>query len=594
MHTESEINNAALITRKGVYPYDYMDDMEKFNDTQLPPQSAFYSILNDEDISDKDYKHAQNVWNAFNVKNMGEYHDLYLKSDVLLLADVFENFRSTCLNYYKLDPANYYTSPGLSWDAALKMTKINLELITDIDMYLMVEKGIRGGISTITNRYSIANNKHLSKYDNNKPSKYVMYLDANNLYGWAMCEHLPTGDFKWLDDPKFNVTKISDNNDKGYILDVDLEYPKELHDTHSDYPLAPENIQVDKSMLSTYSRTLKDELKIGNSHVYKLIPNLNNKTKYVVHYRNLKLYLSLGLKITKTHRIIEFSQSPWLKKYIEFNTNKRKEAKNNFEKDFFKLMNNSVFGKTMENLRKRVNVELVNNMERRKKLVSKPNFKSMKIFTEHLVAIDIQKPNLKLNRPIYCGFCILDNSKILMYDFHYNYIRNKYKYDAKLLFTDTDSLCYEIKTDDIYEDMHADRQLFDFSDYPKESKYFNDENKKIIGKFKDETAMKPIIEFVGLRSKMYSIKTENSESKKAKGIKKNVVRKDIMHTNYKDTLFNASQSFVQMKTIRSDHHVIRSYKLNKIGLSCYDDKRYIQNNGCDTLAYGHYKTVIET
>ena len=183
-----------LMAQKGVYPYDYMDSFDKF-DEKLPTKEEFYSILNDEHITDKDYEHAQNVWSTFSLKNMGEYHNLYLKSDILLLADVFENFRKTCLEYYKLDPCHYFTSPGLSWDAMLKMTNIKLELMTDIDMFQFIEKGMRGGISYIANRYGKANNKYMKEYDEKAPSKYIMYLDANNLYGWAMSQYLPTGGF---------------------------------------------------------------------------------------------------------------------------------------------------------------------------------------------------------------------------------------------------------------------------------------------------------------------------------------------------------------------------------------------------------------
>ena len=191
-----------LMKQKGVYPYDYMDSFDKFNETNLPSQKHFHSILNNVHISDEQYKHAQNVWDTFNLKTMGDYHDLYLKSDILLLADVFENFRKTCLQYYKLDPCHYFTSPGLSWDAMLKMTDIKLELITDIDMFQFIETGLRGGVSYIANRYGKANNKYMKNYDQNSPSKHIMYLDANNLYGWAMSQHLPTGGFKWLSQKK--------------------------------------------------------------------------------------------------------------------------------------------------------------------------------------------------------------------------------------------------------------------------------------------------------------------------------------------------------------------------------------------------------
>ena len=227
-----------LMARKGVYPYDYMDSFDKFNE-KLPPIAEFYSILNNKQIKDEDYEHAKNVWYKFNLQNMGDYHDLYLKSDILLLTDVFENFRNTCMEYYKLDPCHYFTSPGLSWDAMLKMTDVQLELITDIDMFQFIEKGMRGGISYIANRYGEANNKYMKKYNNNEPSKYILYLDANNLYGWAMSQYLPTGGFRWMTKQQIdniNLDKYKEDSNEGLILEVDLEYPEELHNLHNDYP----------------------------------------------------------------------------------------------------------------------------------------------------------------------------------------------------------------------------------------------------------------------------------------------------------------------------------------------------------------------
>ncbi|XP_068724139.1 uncharacterized protein [Montipora capricornis] len=365
-----------LMSKKGVYPYDFMDSFEKFNE-KLPPKEEFYSILNDEHISGDQHKHAQNVWNTFDLKNMGEYHDLYLKSDILLLADVFENFRKTCLQYYKLDPCHYFTSPGLSWDAMLKMTDIKLELMTDIDMFQFIEKGMRGGTSYIANRYGKANNRYMKTYDEKAPSKYIMYLDANNLYGWAMSQYLPTGGFKWLAKnqiDKIDLAKYKEDSNKGLILEVDLEYPKELHDLHNDYPLAAEKVKVNKDMLSNYCQEIANKFKVSTGLVHKLIPTLSNKEKYVLHYRNLQLYTDLGLKITKIHRVLKFNQSPWLKEYIDFNTQKRTNAKNAFEKDFFKLMNNSVFGKTMENIRKRVDVRLVTDKNKLSKMAAKPTY----------------------------------------------------------------------------------------------------------------------------------------------------------------------------------------------------------------------------
>ena len=581
-----------LMTRKAIYPYDFMDSFEKFDKTELPTKEEFYSILNNEHITDEDYCHAQKVWNTFQLQTMGEYHNLYLKSDILLLADVFENFRKTCLQYYKLDPCHYFTSPGLSWDAMLKMTNIKLELMTDIDMFQFIEKGMRGGISYIANRYGKANNKYMKEYDEKAPSKYIMYLDANNLYGWAMSQYLPTGGFKWLTEKQINkisLAQYNEDSNKGLILEVDLEYPKELHDLHNDYPLGPEKVKVTDNMLSGYCKKIQNKFKISTGLVHKLIPTLCDKEKYVLHYRNLQLYLDLGLKLKKVHRVLEFNQSPWLKQYIDFNTQKRTQAKNSFEKDFFKLMNNSVFGKTMENIRKRVDVRLITDEKKLLKMASKPTYVSSKIFNENLVAVHKIKETLTLNRPAYVGMCILDLSKTLMYDFHYNYIKEKYGNKARLLFTDTDSLTYEIEAKDVYQDFWNNKDRFDNSDYPENSPYFDKTNKKVIGKFKDEAAGIPITEFVGLRSKMYSyIKDNQKVGKTAKGIKKNIIKNNIKHEDYKNVLINNKQIHHTMKTIRSMNHQLGSYEINKVSLSCFDDKRYIANDGINSFAYGYY------
>ena len=291
-YTKQEFKNEKfeLMKQKGVYPYDHMDSFEKFKQKELPTKEQFFSILNNKSISDEDHQHALNVWNTFKLKTMGEYHDLYLKSDVLLLADVFENFRKTCMLYYNLDPCHYFTSPGLSWDAMLKMTDVKLELMTDIDMFQFIEKGMRGGVSYIANRYGKANNKYMKEYDEKTPSKYITYLDANNLYGWAMSQYLPTGGFRWITEKQINninLAQYDEDSNKGLILEVDLEYPKELHDLHNDYPLGPDRVCVKKEMMSPYCKQILEKFNISTGLVHKLIPTLNNKEKYVLRYRNL-------------------------------------------------------------------------------------------------------------------------------------------------------------------------------------------------------------------------------------------------------------------------------------------------------------------
>ena len=264
--------------------------------------------------------------------------------------------------------------------------------------------------------------------------------------------------------------------------------------------------------------------------------------------------MDLGLKIKKVHRVLEFNQSPWLKQYIDFNTEKRNQAKISFGKDFFKLMNNSVFGKTMENLRKRVDVRLVTTYKKLDKLTSKPTYVSSKIFNENLMAAHKIKETLTLNRPAYVGMCILDLSRTLMYDYHYNFIKKRYVDRAKLLFIDTGSLTYEIETEDVYKDFWNDKDMFDNSDYPENSPYYCNANKKVIGKFKDEACGVSITEFVGLKSKMYSyIKSDEKGGKTAKGIKKNVIKNNIKHEDYKNVLLNNEQLHHKMKAIRSQN-----------------------------------------
>ena len=567
-----------LLKQKGFFPYDYMDNIEKLKDPTPPPQKAFYSKLTGKGINNYNYNHVLNVWKTWNMKTFKEYLELYNISDVLLLADVFENFRDICLKNYGLDPVYYYTAPGLAWDAMLKMTKINLELLSDVDKLLMIEKGIRGGISIISNRYGKANNKYMKDFNKKELSKYLMYVDANNLYGAAMSEKLPVHSFKWMTNKEieniFNNRIVQVWEKTPCILEVDLIYPEELHDIHNDYPLCPERVECDRG-------------------VKKLIPNLRHKNNYVIHYKNLIQCLRLGMKLKKIHRGIKFMEAAFLKPYIDKNTSLRALAKNNFEKDFFKLMNNSVFGKTMENIRNRVNVKLVDAGEQFKKLAAKPNYNSRKIFNENLVSVHMKKTSLTMNKPVYLGMSILDLSKIIMFDFHYKYIKPKYGNKAKLLFTDTDSFLYEIQTEDFYKDIAGDvRDRFDTSDYPENhpSGIPTGINKKVLGMFKDEAAGKVIKEFVGLRAKLYSYKMdEGKENKRCKGIKKAVVKKSISHEDYKTCLTTGKEQLRRQNIIRSYEHVLYTEEVNKIALSAADDKRYLLKDSFDTLAWGHYK-----
>lgn len=414
----------SLLEQKGIFCYDYVSSSDKLNETKLPEKSEFYSKLTECAISDESYQFAQTVWGKFNIKTLGEYSDLYLLTDVLLLADVFENFRENCLNIYGLDPAHYFTAPGLSFDAMLKYTKVEIELLTDVDMLMFVENGIRGGISQCSKRYVKANNKYMVEYDESKISSYIVYLDANNLYGWSMMQNLPLDGFKWASPDHFNVNTIStipEDSAIGYMFEVDLDYPHNLHDYHKDYPLCAENRTVPSA------RNEK-----------KLLLTLYNKQNYVIHYRMLQFVLKQGLTLRKIHRVLQFNQSKWMKPYIELNTELRTKATNDFEKNFYKLLCNAIYGKTMENVRSRSDIRMKTHWDGRygaKKLVAQPHFKRVTIFDENLIAVHMEKTDAYMDKPITVGMAILDLSKVLMADFHYNYMKTKYGNNVQIVYT---------------------------------------------------------------------------------------------------------------------------------------------------------------
>ena len=351
-----------------------------------------------------------------------------------------------------------------------------------------------------------------------------------------MSKKLPTNGFKWIDNNEINeefIKNYDENNDKGYILEVDVKYPKRLHELHSDLPFLSERMEVNKCK--------------------KLICNLFNKEKYVAHLNPLKQALNHGLKLKKIHRIIEFNQEAWLKTYIDMNTELRKEAKNDVEKDLFKLMNNSVFGKTMENIRKHRDIKLVTTDKKRSKLVSEPNYHIINLISKDLSIIEMKKTKVKISKPIYLGLSILEISKTLMYEFWYDYMKPKYNDNVKLCYMDTDSFIMNIKTNYFYKDISNDvENRFDTSNYEVNRPLPIGKNKKTIGLMKDELGGKIITEFVTLRPKTYSfVADDGKEDKKAKGRKK------------------SQQRFISKK------HDVYTENINKIALSNNDDKRIV-------------------
>jgi hypothetical protein len=590
-----------LATSKGVFCYDYMDSDAKFNERQLPPREAFFNKLKNEECSEENYARAQAIWDKFDCHTMLDYHDVYLKTDVLILADIFENHRKMCMNHYGLDPAHYMSAPQLSWDAMLKMTGVELELTHDPEQFRMIDNGIRGGVCMISKRFARANNPMLGPkyYDPSKPTTYIIYWDANNLYGWSMSQMLPTGGFEWVPEAVFSQIDWKAQTKTqpiGYNILCDINMPPHLHDRWNDYPLAPDRVHINATMLSEKQMDVRQNYNLPRSaEATKLIPSLLPRRNYLCDYRNLKFYLEEGAELIKIHKVLKFNQAPWLKQYIDKNSELRKQAKNEAEKNLFKLKNNSVYGKTVENLKKRSDVRFVTNMKDCLKLTQKVQCKDWRIFNENAAAVELIKVKQVIDKPFYVGFTVLELSKLLMYEFHYNVIKAKYGDKAQLLFTDTDSLMYEIETENVYEDMKQMGDHFDCSGYPTDSPYFDVRNKTVVGKFKDETNFVPILEFVGLKPKMYSFLTINDvesdnpivkHKHRAKGISSAASLK-LRHEDFKAQLDLPRENALTNRRIGHTLHKLYTLQVEKRGLCAFDDKRFVLADGIHTLSYGH-------
>ena len=378
-----------------------------------------------------------------------------------------------------------------------------------------------------------------------------------------MSKKLPVNGFKWIDNKEINeefIKNYDENDNKGYILEVDVKYPKRLHELHSDLSFLSERMKIDKCN--------------------KLVCNLFSKKKYLAHINSLKQALNHGFKLKKIHRIIEFNQEAWLQPYIDMNTELRKAAKNDFEKDLFKLMNNSVFGKTMENIRKHRDVKLVTTDKKRSKLVSEPNYHTINLIFEDLSFIEMKKTKVKMNKPIYLGLSILEISKTFMYEFWYDYMKPKYDNDVKLCYMDTDSFIMNIKTNDFDEDISNDvENRLDISNYEVNRPLPTEKNKKVIGLMKDELGGKIITEFVTLRPKTYSfLADDGKEDKKAKGTKKCAIKKMIKFNDYKKCLLNDEVVLKSQQRFISKKHDVYNENINRIALSNNVDKRIVSSN----------------
>ena len=568
-----------------MYPYEYIDgDEEKFKEIGLPPRKAFYSKLRLSGISKKEYKHAQNVYKKFKCQSFQDYHDLYLKSDVLLLSDVFEDFRKTSIEHYKLDPANFITAASYAWSCMLLKTGIELELISDPKILDIFERSKRGGLTFVgSKRYAKANNKDIVGYDPNTKSTYLLYLDANNLYGWSMVQDLPYQDIKLDTEITIEeILKTADDAETGYTVEVDLSFPKEIHERLKQLPPCPETLTPKEEWFSEYQRELKEKTK-NKSKCSKLIPHFYEHKNYCIHYRTLKYVVEeLGAKVDKLHNTVSYKQKKWMEPYIQGNNALRTKAKNDFEKDFFKLMNNSVFGKTMQNVRNQMNLHLTTDRKNAIKWFSKCEFKK-NTYSNGLYMIETHKTKIVYDKPVYVGCAILDLSKLKMLEFHYDVIDKQFGDKAKLIYSDTDSFVYEIEHDDIYkwQKENAD-EWFDLSDSMRPD-LRSDKNKKKLGFFKDELHSQIMLEFIGLNPKCYGYRYQSLkqdkiiEGKKAKGVSRTIVENTLPFSVYKNTLDTDKTVRREITSIRSFNQQLFTTSTMKDCLSSYYDKMKLLN-----------------
>ncbi|XP_057290811.1 uncharacterized protein LOC130613492 [Hydractinia symbiolongicarpus] len=420
------------------------------------------------------------------------------------------------------------------------------------------------------------------QYNPDEESSHLQYLDANNLYGWAMRPDPPTDGFKWVSDVKAftekRIEKLVRDNKHGNILEVDIDYLERLHEKHNELPFLPDRRTVHK--------------------VEKLVPKLGNQRGYVVNIRALHEAIRHGLELKRVHRVIQFNQKAWFKGYIDHNTRLRTAAKNDFEKDFYKLMNLSVFGKTMENIRNHCNIQLVTNEVNYTKLVMKPNFKGGSRFNKHLLGVEMGKTEVKMNKPVYIGQAILDLSKLIIYDFHHDFMQPKYGSKLRLCYMDTDSFVYHIRTEDFYRDIAQDVETrFDTSaNNPGDNRPLPiGKNKKAVGLMKDELSGKIMTGFITLRAKLYAYVSlmKKGGDCKAKGIKRRVTNKSITFDDYRICLEEGVDVYKRHVLIQNKNHQIYTQKVSKLVLNRADDKRLVQPDHIAPLARGYYRRVSD-
>ena len=554
-----------LFKRKFAYPYEKGKTIESYYKPLKLGREDYFSTLKQSYPDFEETIRTQAIIVKNRITNLKELTMLYLKNDVLLLTDIFQNYIDTCKKAYGINPLYSYSTPSFTWKAGLKMTGVKLDYIIYDKLRLLLENNMRGGPSAcMGNRYV------------KRGERKIVYEDLNNLYGWSMSQYLPTGDFREIKVTRSNIKSIlrtPDNDDHGFLIECDLEYPDSIHKKKTKhFAFLPEKKTVKVEKFSPYMMRNKPE---KYKPTEKLIMDQTNKHRYFLHYRDLKFYIRHGIKILNIHTVYKFKQSPWLAKNIKYNTEQRKKAKTEFEKHFYKLMNNSFYGKTIENIRKRLNLDLIDKSDIHRILnrQSKLSFDDKIAEYEKFNLYSFHKETIKFTKPIYVGFCVLELSKLLMYEWYYDKIQPYFEDNLELHYLDTDSFIFSIKPiESLIEDLKHFKEDFDFSDLDPSHELYSETNKKVIGKKKLETAPElDLDEAVFLRSKSYSLNIKQNNSKcKHKGVQDH---NKYTLEDYKFCLDNNEIKYGVNYSFRSNKHEIAMVKQKKIALNTFDDKR---------------------
>ena len=413
---------------------------------------------------DEEIERTKEIIRKVNFKNGEELTELYLKSDVLLLACVFEKFVKISVNEYGINPLHCVSLPGYTWQCGLRYTGTNLQTLQDKDKILLLENNIRGVIS------SVMGDRYVQSDENEK----ILYVDANNLYGHSTSQPLPFDELKFDNIVKLEDILITpDDSNIGYFIEVNLTYPNNIKEKAKNFPFAPVNKKINPDKFSDYMKEIKPDTYIQTK---KLICDWSDKKNYLVHYRMLQFYLRHGLIVDKIHNIISFRQSRWLEKYINFNTQKRNQAVNDFEKDFYKLLNNAFYGNTMENVRNRLKINFIKRDEYREiiKQQSKLTFNGIHKSYEICDSYTFKQNEVLMDKPIYIGFTVSELSKLLLYDTYYDILKPYFEQEnIQLYYMDTDSFALSVNTKDIIKDLKNLEDIFDFSNLDKNHELFS-------------------------------------------------------------------------------------------------------------------------